>query len=71
MGEYDARTRLAIDKKRKEEQGKRIGKLGGEDKLLARIWWELRQREEPTSRRRWHSFMGHRRRCPSGLRPAG
>ena len=35
MGEYDARTRLAIDKKRKEEQGKRIGKLGGEDKLLA------------------------------------
>ena len=35
MGEYDASTRLAIDKKRKEEQGKRIGKLGGEDKLLA------------------------------------
>jgi len=35
MGEYDANTRMAIDRARKEDRGRRIGKLGREDKLLA------------------------------------
>ena len=35
MGEYDAGTRMAIDRVRKEEREKRIGRLGKEDRLFA------------------------------------
>ena len=36
MGEYDAGTRMAIDKMRKDDRDRRIRKLNREDQLLAR-----------------------------------
>lgn len=35
MGEYDRNTRAAIDRARKEKKEKQIGKLSGQDKVLA------------------------------------
>ena len=36
MGEYDAGTRMAIDKMRRDDRDRRIRKLNREDQLLAR-----------------------------------